>query len=192
MVEAAETKFNNVIDQNKSYADSIKNNLEASNLETIIKTTKNDELNQEKERERRSANVIVYGINEVSGNQSDPKEYDKNFINSFLDTIGITTRPKQIIRLGKPNENNKRPVKLVMNNSADKDNIMARLVNLKNAEETYRSLSVRDDHTTEERELIKEWVKKAEEKNKQENTEQWKVRGSPKNGLRLVKITKRI
>merc|ERR1712096_137933 len=101
--------------------------------------------------------------------------------NSFLDTIGVTSRPKQIIRLGKSNGERKRPVKLIMNNSEDKDSVMSRLVNLKNAEEIYRNLSVRDDYTIEERELIKEWVKKAEQKNKEEDTQEWRVRGTPKN-----------
>ena len=78
-----------------------------------------------------------------------------------------------------------------MAKSGDKDTIMSRLGNLKNAEEIYRKVSVRDDYTSEERGLIKEWVTKAEKKNKEENTQAWKVRGTPKNGLRLVKITKR-
>ena len=108
-----------------------------------------------------------------------------------METIGLTLLPKQIIRLGKPNENKKRPVKLVMSNAGDKDKIMSRLGNIKNADEVYRTLSITDDHTIEERELIKEWIKKAEQKNKEENTKDWKVRGTPKNGLCLVKITKR-
>ena len=78
-----------------------------------------------------------------------------------------------------------------MNNAAEKESIMSRLVNLKNAEEIYRSLSVRDDYTVEERAQINEWVNRAEQKNQEENTRDWKVRGTPKNGLRLVKITKR-
>ena len=106
-----------------------------------------------------------------------------------METIGLQTEPKQIVRLGKTNENNKRPLKLVMKS---KDvNVMKRLGNLKNNDK-YRNVSVRDDYTLEERELIKEWVKKANEKNKKDNTDEWKVRGTPKNGLRLVRITKRV
>jgi len=78
-----------------------------------------------------------------------------------------------------------------MDNLSDKESIMSRLSNLKNAEPIYRSVSVRDDYTIEERELVREWVKKAEDKNKEYNTQAWKVRGTPKNGLRLAKITKR-
>ena len=57
-----------------------------------------------------------------------------------------------------------------MTNSTDKDNIMSRLGNLNNAEEIYRKISVRNDNTIEERDIIKEWGKKAEQKNKEENT----------------------
>ena len=191
-VEQIEANINEALDKNNSYADKLKNNLEVNNFATVIKTTKNNDLIQESERERRSANIIIYGISEVSDNQNTAKEYDETFVHSLLGIIGITSRPKQIIRLGKPIADKARPVKLVMNNSTDKDSIMSRLGNLKNAEEIYRKVSIRDDYTIEEREIIKEWVKKAAEKNKEENTQSWKVRGTPKNGLRLVKITKRL
>ena len=118
------------------------------------------------------------------------QEHDKQFVSSFLETIGITLSRKQIIRLGKPNDDKRIPLKLVMNSSEDKDSIMSRLVNLKNADDIYHKLSVRDGYTIEEREQIKSWVRKAEEKNKEENTQSWKVRGTPKNGLPLGKITK--
>ena len=184
-------KINDAVNQNKSFAEKLKNNLEGNNLTNIIKTSKNDDLIQERERERRSANLIIYSMIEDSDDQNNVKEHDKDFINSFLETIGVTSRPKQIIRLGKPNNDMKRPVKLSMNNSDEKEDIMSKLCNLKNAEDVYRNVSVRDDYTIEEREIIKEWVKKAEQKNNEENTNTWKVRGTPKNGLRLVKITKR-
>ena len=78
-----------------------------------------------------------------------------------------------------------------MESTSDKELVMSRLPNLKNAEERYRKCSVRDDYTFEERQLIKEWVKKADEKNNAENTNTWKVRGTPKNGLRLVNTKRR-
>ena len=78
---------------------------------------------------------------------------DTRFIYLFLKAIGITEHPKLIVR----------PGKLVMNSSEEKAKIMSRLPNLRNAEDIYRKLSVRDDYTLEERELIKEWVHKAEE-----------------------------
>ena len=191
-VKQIEANINEALAKNNSYADKLKSKLDVNSFVAVIKTNKNDDLIQERERERRSANVIIYGISEISAdNQNIAKGHDEKFVHSLLGTIGVTSLPKHIIRLDKPIADKTRPVKLVMTNSRDKDNIISRLVNLKNAEEIYRKASVRDDYTIEEREMIKEWVKKVAQKNNEENTQSWKVRGTPKNGLHLVKITKR-
>ena len=127
MLESTATKLTDAVEQNLSYASSLRANPEVvNNFESIIRSTKNNELIQEKEREKRAANLLIYGINEESDEQRDLKEHDNNFINSFLDVIGISLRPNQIIRLGKVSETRKRPVKIVMNNSGDKDSIMAK------------------------------------------------------------------
>ena len=68
--------------------------------------------------------------------------------------------------------------------------MMARLANLRNADDKYKRISIKEDYSWEERQRIREWVSKAEEKNKEEQTSDWKVRGNPKNGMRLVKITR--
>ena len=68
---------------------------------------------------------------------------------------------------------------------------MSRLVNLKYADEKFSKISVKDDYTVEERKLIKLWHQKADEKNKTENTTLYRVRGCPKNGLRIVKVMKK-
>ena len=43
---------------------------------------------------------------------------------------------------------------------------MSRLVNLKNAEDKYRKISIKDDYTLQERLLVKQYLKEADEKNK--------------------------
>ena len=78
-----------------------------------------------------------------------------------------------------------------MNSIDDKQVIMSRLSNLKTAEDKYKRISIKDDYTPEERSVIKAWSDKANELNKNEETTEWKVRGTPKNGLRLVKIKRR-
>ena len=67
---------------------------------------------------------------------------------------------------------------------------MARLANLRNADDRYKRISIKEDYMWEEIQQIRERVTKVEEKNKEEQTSDWKVRGNPKNGLRLVKITR--
>jgi len=80
-----------------------------------------------------------------------------------------------------------------METTKDKDQVMSRLVNLKNAENKYRAISVRDDHTYEERQIIKEWNEKAKALNESETSSDYKfkLRGSPKNGLRIIRIPKK-
>ena len=78
-----------------------------------------------------------------------------------------------------------------MANAEDKQKIMSQLNKLKDADQSFRNISVRDDYTIEERELIKTFVEEAKRKNESQNTTAWKVRGTQKNGLHLVKITSR-
>ena len=49
-----------------------------------------------------------------------------------------------------------------MESEAGKSTVMARLGNLKNAEDDFRKVSIREDYTLEEREMVREYVKKAE------------------------------
>ena len=67
-----------------------------------------------------------------------------------------------------------------MKSSDEKDLIMSRLSNLKNAEEKCRRISVKDDYTLKERNLVKHWLKIADEKNKAEGTTKYKIRDTPK------------
>ena len=93
------------------------------------------------------------------------------------------------MRLGKLDPDGRcRPMKLVMNSVEDKQLVMSRLPNLKSAEDQYRNISIKDDYTPSERELIRYKLNQAREMNERENTNTWKVRGTPKNGLRIVKI----
>ena len=69
---------------------------------------------------------------------------------------------------------------------------MGKLKNLKD-QEGIRGLSVTEDYTVAERHMIKNWSDKAKENNNKESPDSvyvWKVRGTPKNGLRLKKLLK--
>ena len=109
----------------------------------------------------------------------------------MFNLLGCQKKPKTIMRLGMIQTDKPRPLKLEMSNINDKEQVMKRLVNLKNAPDEYRKINVRDDLSLQERNLVKEWIKKAAKRNDEENTDEWRVRGTPKNGLRLVKLTKR-
>ena len=129
--------------------------------------------------------MILHGVEE-NGSQSDDE-----FVQNFLSIVGADVTPESKTRLGNKVDGRTRPLKLVMKSSEEKDRVMSRLVNLKNADDRYRKVSVRDDYSIDERNLIKQWSDKAAAKNQAENTTEYKVRGNPKNGLRLVRVTKR-
>ena len=195
-------KLENILKESKTYAatvtnatDMIKQQREKNNendLRHIFNETRNEQLANERDMKMRSTNLIVHGLLENVDEGSNLNESDDRFVASLFQVIGVDTPVKKTIRLGKDNVNKKRPLKVVLNSENEKDGIMAKLKNLKNAEERFKKLSITEDYTIEERKEIKEFIEKANLKNaEEENTQHiWKVRGSPKNGLRLVKFTR--
>ena len=165
---------------------------QGNQFRTIIAETKNEELLTKNDRQRRETNIIVHGVKERSKcPESRMKEHDVTYINELLAVLGVNLDVKLITRLGNINSEGKcRPIKLVMNSVEDKELVMSRLSNLKSAEDQFKFISVKDDYTPSERELIKYKYNQAQEMNERDNTNEWKVRGSPKNGLRIAKIKK--
>ena len=80
-----------------------------------------------------------------------------------------------------------------MNDELEKQNVMSNLNKLKNTEDRFKNLNVTDDYSIGERDEIKRWVGKAKAKNAEEgecSKYVWRVRATPKNGMRLAKIAK--
>ena len=78
-----------------------------------------------------------------------------------------------------------------MKSIEDKEQVMKNLNKLKNADAALRGISVRDDYTLEERKLIRTMNEEAKKRNEAEKVTHWKVRDTPKNGLKVVKVTAR-
>ena len=105
---------------------------------------------------------------------------------------GENLKPKSMIRLGNPESNKKRPIKVTFHNEGDKEKLMNNLQKLK-GKNIYKVISVTDDYTISERDMIKDFVTQARQKNSNEpeNSEYvWKVRGTPKNGLIIKRFKK--
>ena len=119
------------------------------------------------------------------------KKTDEDFITYFIGALEVTaTTFKSVSRIVKADPAKKRPIKVAMNNEEEKNKIMANLRNIKDQVE-FKGLSVTDDYTIAERRMIKEWTDKVKENNDKESPDSnymWRVRGTPKNGLRLKKF----
>ena len=183
---------------NKSYADTLKkklferdnqSNAGCSDFRSIIKENKNDELITERERQLRATNIIIHGMGEEIENG---KEKDVEFVIAFLEKLGKKSKPSSNVRLSNFDPNKTRPLKLKMSSEAEKEHIMSRRPNLKNAEDRFRKVSGTENYTVEERKEIKKYVEKAKEPNRNETRNIiWKVRGTPKNELEIKQFPKR-
>ena len=169
----------------------------AREFKEIIKEQRNEQMAEENDKRRRASNIIVHGLNEHQDNSSDNREYDSNLIKTLFSDIGLNTDFKSIYRLGKRSgdaSTQRRPLKITMINESDKDRVLASLSNLKGKDD-YIGVSITEDYSLKERELIKSFSQKAKDANENEDGDSqfiWRVRGTPKNGLFLKKFKKRV
>ena len=115
-------------------------------------------------------------------------KYLKSKISNFEISANVNTQPNYVGRIG--NESNRtRPIKVVFKDSHVKYRFMKRLKELKQHDK-YSNMSITDDVTRMERDLVKEWKKKANARNQRERNKDyvWRVRGSSREGLYLKKI----
>ena len=96
-------------------------------------------------------------------------------------------------RLGVKAMNKSRPIMVHLRSEEEKDDILSKLWRLKYARSTNEKISITHDYTVEERALIREMVDEAKRRNLSGNTDGkqdflWKVRGTPKTRMQIVKI----
>ena len=128
----------------------------AETLKSTIDEARSEQLIQDRERKVRSANLIIHGITETrETDETSDGNQDKIFVKTFLEQIGVQGEPKVLFRLRRPNERGKRPLKLIMNDELEKQNIMSNLNKQKNAEDRFKKLSVTDDYSIGERSVGK-------------------------------------
>jgi hypothetical protein len=153
----------------------------------LTKNTKEGLLRTNSNQEHiRDLNIIIHGINE----SETPDDF---FIKELFDIMEVNTGPVMAHRLGEKKADRPRPIKIVMDTKEHKAEFMSKLWKLRYAEPAHNKARITDDYTLEEREEIKRWVKMAKDKTENDHEEGmmehvWKVRGTPKSGLRLVQI----
>ena len=156
----------------------------------IIQETKNDEKVNQVEQVKRCQNFIIHGAEEIGDNEDEIKLNDEGYIIEILEHLEIEVKPEIVLRLGKPNANKSRVIKVTMPSKASKFKVMTNLSKLKGTEDVFGKISVTDDYTATERQQIQDYVKKAREQGKQDTSQIFKVRGDPKNGLRIISFKK--
>ena len=181
--------------QQHSYANAVGNATPGiiNDRRTQMVVNRNEEMEEERDRKSRAKNIIIHGKFEI-GN-ADDKFFSDNLIKELQ--IGAP-KINQIERIGKETEGGngstlKRPIKLTMNSEEDKDKVLNNLKALKD-KPLYKRISITADYTYSERQLVRDYRERANQKNDNETANQtnyiWRVRGTPKNGLRLMRFVR--
>ena len=93
--------------------------------------------------------------------------------------------------MGNPDGSKKRPIKVVMKTKEDKQKVMINLRKLNGTIDEFGKISVTEDSTQSERGQLRKWSNDAKKKSADDPKFEYKVRGDPKNGLRLLRVNKR-
>ena len=159
-------------------------------IRLILQEEMNYKMTEDRERTMHSHNIIIHNMAESSS--SDDKTENKNdevAVCNLLQAIQVRVSFNAAIRIGKAETHKIRPMKVIFKSIEDKERVMNNLVNLKN-QLMYNSVSITEDYTLEERQLIKQLLQKAKERNQEAHESKyiWKVRGTPRSGLKLKKF----
>ena len=152
---------------------------------------KNDDKIEESEAEKRSKNIIIHVAEEIGDNTEEIKKEDDGYVKEILKILGVKNTPASVTRLGNANDKKRRPIKVVMRSKEDKLYVMNNLTKLKGTQEHLGKISITDDYTTADWEEIRRWVKKAEAMSAEDAEKVYKVRGDPKNGMKLIWFPKK-
>jgi len=160
-----------------------------TNVKTILDDTRK-KADEERDRENRSHNIIIYRVPEI-GVREERIKSDKTFcLELFNDALEMEVNENEFkfFRLGKGDQN--RPLMVQCREKTLKNRIMECLNKLKTADDKFKDISITHDLTKNERAECKELVEEAKKKQSEEKGEYlWRVRGLP-GQLKVVRLRK--
>lgn len=169
-------KLHKLLNEMKTEIDSLKNEIRAMKAARQAPTAKqsfksvNEALNDAKERERRSANVIIRGILPAEDYSQD---HDEVQVEAFLDAVaqGIKAKKVQRLRHAKVNDKGKRnpvPSILVMLESAEDQKEVLKMAR-HHSEVDFKGVFAHEDRTKAQQQEFAECAKNAKDKNEKLN-----------------------
>ena len=166
---------------------------------TLVKQTLEDvkkSSSEEKDRESRSHNIIIYRLKEHEKSEEIAKA-DKAFVNDLLrEALEIDLSDndiKSIFRIGKRDTTQQgevsRPLLVQFREKTMKNRVMESLYKLKNADALFKNVSITHDLSKQDREECKKLISEA--KTREISGEfVWRVRGLP-GQMKIVKLQKK-
>ena len=160
-----------------------------SPLGQIMRDALAEQKKEEDQQEKRDHNIIIFRAAEsIEAESKKRMEFDREFFQELCTDV-LDVGPiniEEVTRLGKPNQERARPLRIKLKDKLDKLRISAKLKNLKNAEDKFAGISVADDLSQRDRDEIR--LLSQEAKNWMENNEaeSWKYRVKGTTGTRWV------
>ena len=133
----------------KTFANVAKNNQTNStpNIKNIIKETHAEQNREEHEKKKRETNIVVHGVPENNHtSEEEENNWNTDYAKKLMTDLKIDDKTKNVIRIGKLQEEKNRPIKITLRNLEDKEKVMTNLKNLKSIEE-YKRISITNDYT---------------------------------------------
>ena len=140
---------------------------------------------------KRANNIIIYRAKE-DNDLVQGRINDKKLVDSLLKQCGVEAGEsvvKEQKRLGAKEENRDRPILVVFKSLDHKKELYSNIRNLKDANDSLKSLSIDHDMSREEREVTKKLVAEAKKLELEDPTKRYRVRGPPGN-QRVVGLTR--
>lgn len=153
-------------------------------IKIAVKEVHKEEAAEEKDKLKRSKNIIVHGVEEFTDDQ--PKK-DEEWVKTLTQNLHAKVKIKHMTRLGAKVADKKRPLLVSFDKEEEKESIFGNLHVLKGVN-MYKGISICEDLTPDQRKEFKNLVIEAKRKNESETGGIWRVRGSSKNGFRLKKV----
>ena len=180
----------------KSWAD-IMETPEKKTVEEAIEKQLRDRENEEKDRQNRKNNIIIFGLPESKATENEQrKDEDIKRIVGLSKTIcqvNITEEAiSRAIRLGKLNEEKDRPLLITLKEEEKKRQLFQNLNKIRDAGEPFNKVIITHDLTKKQKDELKQLVEQAKEKEKEDQSGEYMyhVRGPPWSWF-MMKIPKK-
>ena len=171
--------------EGQTWADITDSN-EKRTVEEVVEKSLKDKDSEEKERQNRRKNIIIFELPESKKSKPDDrKEEDvQKFVGicKHICKINMTNdHIERAIRLGKVTEGKDRPLLVTMKDENKKREVFQNLNKLQDARAPFNKVTIMHDLTKKQKEELKDKIQEAQDKENQDESGEfmYRVRGPP-------------
>ena len=171
--------------EGQTWADIVDSN-EKKTVEEVVEKSLKERDNEEKERQNRRKNIIIFGLPESKKSEPDERKDEdvKKFVGLCKNKIMINMCNEDIekaIRLGKVTEDKERPLLITLKDENKKREVFQNLNKLRDAGAPFNKVIITHELTKKQKEELKDKIQEAQEKERQDESGDfmYRVRGPP-------------